>query len=251
MRKFLALALSFGLFVSNAFAGIKPPRGKFERNYEKATFALYVEKDGVNHFTCSATAYEKVKGGYLLVSAGHCIGGRDTWKFSVKEDVDDSLPAMPVTIVKYALTDEYDFSILEFDTKKKYPTIKLGSEEELSIGDSVENVSFALGIAKQFNNGYVATEILKHNDASDSAGRWLLNHYLVEIDGAPGSSGSSIVSKKSHHIVGLLVSGIQGQQVGMGVIPMSQFYSFRADPQYDLKNHKSVSIYSSQSNVGF
>jgi len=227
---------------------IQPPRGKFERNFENATFALYVERNGEKHFTCTATAYEKIKGGYLLVSAGHCIDGRDTLKFFVRTDVDDSLPYMPVTVIKYALTEKLDFSILELNTKNKYPTIQLGSDENLAVGDAIENVSFALGIAKQFNNGYVATDLLHPNEeTSGSSSMWLLNHFLVEVDGAGGSSGSAIVSNNSHKIVGLLVSGISGEQIGHGIIPMSEFYAFRADPQYTA--HHSISP--SNSSVDF
>lgn len=232
MRKLLVLVLSFGLFVSTLFAEVKPPRGKFERKFENATFALYVEQNGENHFTCSATAYQKIKGGYLLLSAGHCIDGRDQLKFSVKTDVDDSLPAMPVKVVKYAFQDGYDFSILEFDTKDKYPTIQIGNESEVAIGDKIENVSFALGLAKQFYWGHVATAILRPNKATNSAPNLLLDHFLADVDGAGGSSGSAIVSAKRHHIVGILVSGVSGAQIGFGIMPMSKFYSFRANPIY-------------------
>jgi len=220
--------------IASTFAGIKPPRGKFERNFENASFALYVEKNGEQHFTCTATAYEKIKGGYLLISAGHCIDGRDNLKFSVRTDVNDALPYMPVKVVKYALTEKLDFSILEFDTNDKYPTIQIGSEEDLAVGDAIENVSFALGIAKQFNNGYVATDLLHSNEeTSGYSSMWLLNHFLVEVDGGPGSSGSAIVSKDKHQIVGLLVAGMRGEQIGHCIIPMSEFYAFRADPQYN------------------
>lgn len=239
MKRFLAVALSLGLFISSAVADVKPPRGKFEQKLENATFALYVEKsDGENHFTCTATAYEKTKTGYLLVSAGHCIDGRDDLKFSVKTDVDDSLPAMPVTVVKYELDDIYDFSILQLDTKRLFPIIGLGSEEDAAVGDKIENVSFALGMAKQFNNGYIATQMLHPNDTTASAPQWFLHHFLVEVSGAPGSSGSAIVSKRSHRIVGLLVSGVRDEQMGFGVIPMSMFYSFRSDPKFTAHHPK-------------
>jgi hypothetical protein len=234
-KKIASFLAVLTLMVSPAlstFANVKPPRTKFERNFMNATFALYVEKYGEKHFTCSATAYEKIKGGYLLISAGHCIDGRDNLNFYVRTDVDDALPYMPVTVVKYALTETLDFSILELDTKNKYPTIQIGSEEDLAVGDAIENVSFALGIAKQFNNGYVATDLLHSNEETNSSAMWLLNHFLVEVDGGPGSSGSAIVSKEKHQIVGLLVSGISGEQVGHGIIPMSEFYAFRADPKW-------------------
>lgn len=232
-KKLLALAVLLTASVLPASANVKPHRGKFERNFENATFALYVERNNEKHFTCTATAYEKVKGGYLLISAGHCIDGRDMLNFSVRTDVDDSLPYMPVEVVKYALTENLDFSILMLKTDRKFPTIQIGSEEELAVGDAIENVSFALGIAKQFSNGYVATDLLHSNEeTSGSSAMWLLNHFLVEVDGAGGSSGSAIVSKENHQIVGLLVAGISGEQIGHSIIPMSAFYAFRADPKY-------------------
>ena len=233
-RRGLITLLISGLltFTTNAQAGIKQPRNGFDRKFEKATFALYIDEGDGTHFTCTATAYQKIKGGYLLLSAGHCIDNRDTSNFFVKTDVDDTLPAMPVTVIKYGFDSGADFSILELDTKLSFPTIQLGSEDELAINDGIENVSFALGIAKQFNNGWVASEVLKNNDVSKQSDKLLVAHFLVDVDGAGGSSGSAIVSKRTHHIDGILTTGWEGAVIGMGIEPISRFYAFRANPKY-------------------
>ena len=236
-RRGLITLLISGLLAltPNAQAGIKQPRNGFDKKLEKATFALYVKQyndETVPRFTCTAIAYQKIKGGYLLLSAGHCIDNRDDAAFFVRTDVDDSLPFLPVTVVKYDFDKDNDFSILELDTKLSFPTIQLGSEDELAIGDKIENISFALGVAKQFNNGYVASEVLKDNDASKQSDKLLVGHFLVEVDGAGGSSGSAIVSKRSHHVVGVLTTGFPDAQIGMGIEPISKFYAFRADPKY-------------------
>lgn len=226
ISKVLATLFLLAVSVCSASAQtIKPPRG-FEGKLAKATFSLYGHLPGSprEHFLCTATAYEKIKGGYRLISAGHCVQDSPAGAlFEVSEIVGG--PLVPVHLVKSRDEGVIDFSVFELISVKKYPVISLGTTSGLRVGDKVVDVHFSEGAAKQVSDGKVASQLM---DSPEKCGS-CPGRYLVQIFAGPGASGSAIVLKKNHKIIAILRGGFESN-IGAIVTPISNFQEFLSKP---------------------
>lgn len=213
----LLLAVSL-LFPSDLFA-VKPPGG-FHRKVYKATLALsatsvQAEVD-TPRFLCTVTAFEQVKGGYLLVGAGHCTPLNDDlypdMSFFVSNDLDQ--PTHPVSLLKAELDRDgrVDYSIWYYPTKEKLPVIPLGESQSLHVGDKTYNVNFSLRIAKLTTSGEIASIEATQGDAKGC--------FIVNDMTSHGASGSAIVSEEQHKIIGILVAGWDGTNLGNAIVPV-------------------------------
>lgn len=214
-----AFALTF--VGSGLSATIKPPKGYYRKAYD-ATFMLYgsSKKDQVeNHPMCSATAFRKVQGGYLLLSAGHCTkeGTPDEFPadltYSVSSDI--GTPTYPVKLLKFAFNEEtnLDFSIFFFPTALKFPVIELGDENSERVGNATYNFNFSKGVVKIFAKGVVAAPLIPKGEPH--------NLWLVTQFAASGSSGSAVISEKTHKIIGIVSYGWETRTMPEGIVPIS------------------------------
>jgi Trypsin-like peptidase domain len=232
MKKFLiALLLTLILALPVSVPAVSPqnPKG-FEGKAYDATMALYATTGDKTEFVCTIWNYKQMDGGYDLISAGHCVGDVHGDSYSVSDTLGS--PRTPVTLVKWLDAAGYDFSLWELKTTKKYPTLDLGSLADACIGDEVINPNFALGLTKFLSLGRISGPVVPADD-SDS-----VSVYPVEVDGAGGSSGSPIIDKRTHKVIGILIYSppfdpIPGQlgvpvpaRVGTGVEPIDNFNEF-------------------------
>ena len=220
IRIFIAtIVLAFA--VANLNATIKPPKGYYRKAYD-ATFLLYgnSKSDQVeNHAMCSATAFRKVQGGYLLLSAGHCTkeGTPDEFPtdltYTVSSDV--GTPTYPVKLLKFAFKPEInlDFSIFFFPTTLKFPTIELGDEQGEIIGAATYNFNFSKGVVKMLAKGVVVSSLVPQDEPK--------NLFLVDQFAASGASGSAIISEKTHKIIGIVSYGWETRTMPEGIVPIS------------------------------
>jgi hypothetical protein len=212
-------ALTFAVFSANAT--IRPPKGHYKKAYD-ATFLLYgsSKSDQVeNHAMCSATAFRKVKGGYLLLSAGHCTkeGTPDEFPtdltYSVSSDI--GTPIYPVKVVKVVFDDKInlDFSVFFFPTTLKFPVIELGDERAEEIGAATYNFNFSKAVVKMLAKGVVVSSLVPQGEPK--------NLLLVDQFAASGSSGSAIISEKTHKIIGIISYGWETRTMPEGIVPIS------------------------------
>ena len=215
----LALALVFS--VPDLGATIKPPKGLYKKAYD-ATLLLYGSSksdDVTNHPMCSATVFRKVQGGYLLLSAGHCTVQGDPEGFppdltyGVSSDI--GTPIYPVTVIKAVLDEKtnVDYSILLFRTTLKFPVMQLGDEGSEWIGSKTYNFNFSKGVVKMLSEGVVAAPPIPEGSVK--------NLWLVDQFAAGGSSGSSVISKKTNKIIGIISYGWSDRTMPEGVVPIS------------------------------
>jgi hypothetical protein len=169
-------------------------------------------------FICTVTAFEQVKDGYLLVGAGHCTPINDDlypdMVYYVSNDLDQ--PTHPVRLLKAELDREgrTDYSIWYYPTKEKLPVIPLGASKVLHVGDKVYNVNFSLHIAKLTSTGEIASIEAVADDA--------IGCFIVNEAASHGASGSSVVSEDQHKIIGILVAGWDGTNLGAAVVPIEE-----------------------------
>jgi hypothetical protein len=215
----LAAALVFSTL--NLNATVKPPRGRYKKAYD-ATFVLYGSSksdDVTNHPMCSATAFKKVQGGYLLLSAGHCTAQGDPEGFppdltyGVSNDI--GTPIYPVRVIKAILDDKtnVDYSILFFPTTLRVSVMQLGDEGSERIGDKTYNFNFSKGVVKMLSEGVVAAPPVPEGEVK--------NLWLVDQFAAGGSSGSAVISKRTNKIIGIISYGWSDRTMPEGVVPIS------------------------------
>lgn len=229
MKRTLVLALLLLTGLSVGADSIRAPKG-FIGQLWNGTLALYGQKGKSTHFLCTAEPIAKIKGGYRLLSAGHCVQELPAnIKFFVANEISGEM--FPVTVVKahdgINSDDEIDFATFDFMTTKHYPVFELGTDRDLRVGDKVINPHFALGLGKQISYGIISSATLVKSDECMENG--CLGNFLVQDYAGAGASGSAVLSAKTHKVIGILVFEF-GAQVGFAVEPISRFQTFLDAP---------------------
>lgn len=202
----------------------------------KATAILYAQTtSGGMDMACTATAFEKVKDGYLFVSAAHCVATSNTSaeRVEVSEvphyisfDAVDNKVFFPAEIVMagYGAKGD-DFAILKVVTDEKWTTMPLGDFSKVDFGEDILNVAAPKGLGRQLFFGRVS--LLSMDRPVLANGINWLHATLLQIFAGPGSSGSSIVSLEQEAIIAFLVGNVQGNP-SVVAIPVFKFEAFRA-----------------------
>ena len=212
-----------------------------QRVYNAVTLLYSQDEEGGMHMHCTATAYRKYAGGYRFVTAAHCIHGesdeeQSEVKYYITSDAFGAKTYIPAQLVKASSkTSGEDFAIFAVETPLPFSVIPLGDNTAASIGDPVTDVASPLGLGKQFFHGYISNLKLDRPKLDAEEVKWS-DVMLVMIGSAPGSSGSSIVSDDQKAIVGILVGGFGGGNIGAIVVPVNKFKTFEA--QVDAGTYK-------------
>jgi len=241
MKTLLAFLLSI-LFIATPISSIaqEVDRTKMSKSHQRAfdaSLAVFIDEGDGPRFTCSSTVVAHAasqtstfRNSYLLLTAGHCVlgdGRSADSKYFIAEDLDKKVKFQSVKVVKAENDDAYDFALLELQSDKEYPSIKIsGKNGSPDLEDKVYGVNFSLGLAKQVALGVVASkEMTGDAECSPCKGR-----YLVHLFEAAGASGSSIIDEKSGEIVGVTELGFPGANVGLAAETMDAFREFLSKP---------------------
>lgn len=245
MKKFLPTLLIMAILSIPVSSSIGEPRGFLGAAFNN-TIALYATVDGKNQFDCSAAIYESVPNKlhheYHIISAGHCVQEIPVATFSVADNIGGK--QYPVTLMHVRDDDTVDFSQFDLVTDKTYPVISFGDESTLRVGDSVINPNFGQGVGKQLSLGQISTQDLTSTDYCKPC----VGEFFAQLDDAAGSSGSVIISKKTHKIVGMVEAEIyndEGQLVNIGMViePISRFQIFLQQPTQSHPVPPSVDVF--------
>ena len=179
--------------------------------------ALYGQTaNGDLKFLCTTTAMGRHEGRTVLLSAYHCLdkGVAYSVTFGDKQLRDATvwkIPHYEVDAQKHPrrynepLTDMALFLTPGTDV----PVVALASPEYLRPGTRIVTVGFPLGVTKLNYEGTIAGRF-------DRAGTDQYNYLMLQVFGAPGSSGSAILNLRGE-IVAVLVSARQAQ-IGLPVV---------------------------------
>jgi hypothetical protein len=185
----------------------------------------------VENFTCTATVIARVDNDYLALTAGHCFDWKETDKYYVGEDTTGKPVLHKVKVVKFENDERYDYGLVSFHSiAGNYTPIEVEgvSAGAPPVGTQIKNVNFSLGIAKEFVDGKVVSDII----LGDAEGRCNVckGRYLVSIGLGPGASGSAVVDVNTGKIVGLVEAVFPGTQMPTVVMPTGKnFVSFIED----------------------
>jgi len=179
---------------------------------KKSTGALYKQHDdGSLQFLCSVTAIGKHEGATVLLTAYHCVNRGVSYRVTV--DGENYKAARVWKIPGYAIDSEkfprgyseprVDMAMFLSDTLD-VPVSKVSEAGgRLSEGTPLAMMGFPLGQAKIAYSGQVAGYFDRPGNDNDG-------YQLLQIFGAPGSSGSAVRDATTGEIVSVLVSAVQG-----------------------------------------
>jgi hypothetical protein len=218
MRCLIALLFLAGLLFC------PPVNAKTERETLIETFArlsasvgaLYaLEQGGTMRFLCSATAVAREDNKTVILTAGHCVqkgvsylitfGGNQFHPLSVWQ-----IPHYEIGKAVRAYGEPETDMALFLMENGDMPIVELDDGSEMVAGEKLAMVGFPLGIAKISYEGTVAGHM--NRPGANNHG-----YMLMQIFGAPGSSGSAVVAAKTGKIVAILVAGKRGD-AGLPVI---------------------------------
>lgn len=202
---------------------------------------------------CSFWNLQKVKGGYIGITAAHCFEIPKEYAKYVQIEASYGQPTLgekqvfdifsgPETEYYFVAPKNFadttllekgdpnkadDLAIFFVKTKEKHATLKLADSSQVKTGDKVINVSQPMGdaIDKGLYEGIVSNPSVNapEDPATDK-------HIHISMLGpGPGSSGSAVIDKKLNGVIGILVV-----QAGYGqfiLVPSNTLSKF-------IKDHK-------------
>lgn len=207
---------------------------------EKATKAvalLYAQDEkGGMVMRCTATAFDKTRKGYKLISAAHCIGSDDTNKersaksknipFFVTFDETQAVKKFHPARVEWVGYQHHghDFAVFFVETEETWEIIPLGDEKKLKADAAILNVASPLGLGIQVIRGTISSVYLDRPVIQGDI-NWRGSMLLSIPTVGGGSSGSAVISTEQEAIVGFLVGTIGGNNIT--AIPVSAFKAVR------------------------
>lgn len=184
-------------------------------------------------FTCTATVIDKKPAGdtneYTAFTAGHCFNWNRIDKYFVGETIDEAPVLKHVYVEKFENDKRYDYAIIKFRSTTDYTPIELDKDETYpAVGTEFYNDNFSLGLGKMYVQGQVVSEELVDPDVK--------RRFLVNIGIGPGASGSALVDKKTHKIIGMVEAIFPSTQMPTLCMPTGKtLQDFIADDSTGIK----------------
>ena len=180
--------------------------------------ALYaLQDDGDMAFLCTATAVDREGDATVILTAYHCIrkgvsylinfGDNRLWPLRVWK-----IPHYEIDSAAFPRAynePKTDMAMFLLDDSG-IPLVPMADGSVLKDGEELAMVGYPKGLSKISYQGTVAGYF--ERPGSDE-----YNYLLMQIFGAPGSSGSAVVHVDTGEIVGVLVQGREGGR-GLPVI---------------------------------
>ena len=212
MKKFLiTLAIIFGTIAITS----EPARS--QETFTPAQAARIIQSSTValvknNNEFCTATKIDP----RMYLTAKHCVG-QDT-DFGLEYKKLTTLWPRYITLPWGTKSDgerKPDWAIIEttFGAADIQPA-KLGCAEEIYLGQPVAVYGYSSHAAPSFSVGYVSS-------LEPGEDPWSFD-YAIDVQAAPGSSGSAVMSLDTGAIIGVLVEGIAANRVGFYLIGVQE-----------------------------
>jgi hypothetical protein len=237
VKRLLAVALTLLLSVS---VGAQTLTDKRYIDHVKQSVGLLYEQDasGGMRMLCTTTAFENTGRVYQFVTAAHCVGKDDTTK---ERSADPFKTAFFITFDEVANEKQFftatpifvgyqsrgeDFAVFQVTAppNETWPVVALGDEKTITDGAPYWNIASPLGLGRQVFEGVISSVYLDRPLVEGDI-NWKGTLVLQQAGVNGGSSGSALISKDQHAIIGFLVGTI-GQST-IVAIPVSRFKSVR------------------------
>lgn len=184
-----------------------------------AVGALYTQSSsGDLSFTCTVTVIRKSKGKTILLTAGHCVN-RDV-AYMVTLDGHQFYSARAWKLAPEQIDRQknkrkhgqpkVDMALFVIDEELLVESVPIGLGIPIEPGRKIATVGYPLGVTKVRYSGTIAGHLERPGAEQDG-------YIILQIFGAPGSSGSAVIDVGTGKIIGVLVSGKQAN-AGLPVI---------------------------------
>ena len=204
--RFGYVILSF-LISTSSLAGERDKIIEALAKLQPSVGALYAqEENGDMKFLCSATAVGRNEKDTIILSANHCLRKGVSYLINFG---DNKLRTIRVWKIPHYEVDKEKFPrrynepetdmALFLMPGDDIPIVPLANGESPVPGARVIMVGYPLGVAKIAYEGIVAGKF-------DRLGADFYGYLLLQIFGAPGSSGSSVINVDTGNVVGILVA---------------------------------------------
>jgi len=190
---------------------------------------------------CTVTAFERSGQTYRFLTAAHCVAEDDQkngrvavaqtrWAISFDDKVGIHFYGADIVGVGYQRRGD-DFAILEAVLDREIKPVRL-AKKDAGYGENVINIAAPLGLGKQLFRGHVSLPDLDRPIVEGSINWRHAN--LLQVNVGPGSSGSTVLSRRQGAVVAILVGNISKRSSpNVVAIPISKFQTFRKDLQND------------------
>lgn len=217
-----------------------------QRGYQ-STVVLYEPVGAELTSICTAFVFEKTAGGYLLLTASHCVVERDvqgslvpqsTPLFAEIDGVPDKLPVSVLAIGQQFTGD--DLAVLSISTGANLPVIPFGVTGLVRLGDELVNIAAPGDLGRVVYRCSLSTT--KPQGISGVGFFAWPDAVLIQGPVGSGSSGSPVFSEAQQRIVGMVV-GYTGQHslvLGLVVLPTARIRAFVAAW---VKNEKPIFVH--------
>lgn len=184
-----------------------------------AVGALYTQSSGGDlKFTCTVTVIKKSGGKTHLLTAGHCVD-RDV-AYMVTLDGHRFYSARVWRLAPEKIDRQknkrkhgqpkVDMALFVVDEELPVDVVPIGLGISIEPGRPIATVGYPLGVTKVRYSGTIAGHLERPGAEQDG-------YIILQIFGAPGSSGSAVIDVSTGKIIGVLVSGKQAS-AGLPVI---------------------------------
>jgi len=204
MKTSRSAALAFGLSLSAALLGgclvflpLSPRSPRIADNW----WASYKVRVGFGH----GTGVVLTEDGYILTAA-HVVANDPYIDVAIQTAPrhEDSFRAEVVAADK-----RYDLAVLKVNGHHFDKYAVLAGDTDIRPGDLVYGIGYPLDIEESVGRGYVVK--MNVNFSSAAGDREVINALLLDMFGAPGSSGEGVFAEADGKLVGLMI----------GVLPMA------------------------------
>jgi len=228
-----ALGLAILFSTLSPVAAAQQKTETFLQDAYRATVILHEPVGAEMNSTCTASVFEKTAGGYLLLTASHCVVERDahgslvpisTPVFAEVDGVSEKLPVSVLAIGQRFTGD--DLAVLSISTSANLPVIPFGITGLVRLGDELVNIAAPGDLGRVlYRCSLSATK--PQGVLGATAFAWP-DVVLIQGPVGSGSSGSPVFSESQQGIVGMVVgyTGQYGLVLGVAVLPTARIRAF-------------------------
>lgn len=201
----VAAAVWAAILMPGSFAfGAEMPTSEAAKLLDKSVVEMTI--DGKPHCTAAKI------GPAEFLTAGHCVRGLKSDYRLLAQANTETVISVTTGVARKDQNRTEDWALLHTATPNdSWDALALGCDEEPYLGMPIAYMGYPSGVQRMFAVGYISSLTPRENNRKPIGN----SDYIVDLTGAPGASGSPIISLETGHIIGILTEGVIDRNVGV------------------------------------